>query len=119
MSVDQTKVAGDLAIKNKVADQNFQLGLRKLGQERMLKSQQQANEAASANEAEDEGGEERMSDGGDDAIMQGLSMLGQLIVQNGEATQRSLETVARTVAAPSEMVIDPVTGRKQARKVLN
>jgi hypothetical protein len=117
MSIDQTKVAGELQIKNKVADQNFQLGLRKLGQERILKSQQQANEAANA--TEDEGGEERMSDGGDDAIMQGLSMLGQLIVQNGEATQRSLETVARTVAAPSEMVIDPVTGRKQARKVLN
>lgn len=118
-SVDQQKAQGDLAVKNKVADQNFALGLKKLGQERVLKSQQQASQAANANAPDDEGGEQPMSAGGDDAVMQGLSMLGQLIVQNGEATQRSLETVARTVAAPSEMVIDPVTGRKQARKVLN
>jgi hypothetical protein len=118
-SVDQQKAQGDLAIKSKVADQNFELGLRKLGQERILKSQQQAAQAANAKAPEGEAEEQSASDGGDDAIMQGLSMLGQLIVQNGEATQRSLETVARTVAAPSEMVIDPVTGRKQARKVLN
>lgn len=117
-SVDQQKAQGDLAVKNKVADQNFALGLKKLGQERVLKSQQQATQAANANAPDDEGGEQPTTTGGDDAIMQGLSMLGQLIAQTGESTQRSLELVARTVAAPSEMVIDPVTGRKRAQKVL-
>lgn len=118
MSIDQTKVAGELKIKNKVADQNFALGMRKLGQERVLKSQQ-ANDAANANGEAGESEEHSMSGGGDDAIMQGLGMLGQLIAQQGESTRSSLELVARTVAAPSELTIDPVTGRKQARKVLN
>lgn len=115
-SINRAKIAGELQIKDKVADNNFQLGLQKIQQDRVLKTQQAAMSAAEGGE----GGAEEPGDGaGLDAVMQGLALLGQLFVQSSETTQRSLELVAKTVAAPSEMVVDPATGRKRAQKVLN
>lgn len=119
-SVDQRKAQGELAIKNKVADQNFALGLRKLGQERVLKSQQQAAQPTYTDApAQSEGSEQPMSEGGDDAIMQGLTMLGQLIAQQGAAQQQGMQELARIVAAPNEIVRDAQGRPAGSRKVLN
>lgn len=66
------------------------------------------------------------ADLGQEATMQGLTMLGHLIAQQGEAQRAGLEAllagtqqIAATVAAPSELRINPVTGAKQAVKVMS
>jgi hypothetical protein len=54
------------------------------------------------------------ADMGNEAIMSGLQMLGQMATQQSAA----LQNIATLIATPSELVVDPVTGRKQARKVM-
>lgn len=70
-----------------------------------------------------EGGETVVTsktDMGFQAMMQGLNALGQLIVQQGQANQAGLAQVAQIVAAPTELVRDPKTGRSiGARKVMS
>jgi len=56
---------------------------------------------------------------GTEVIMSGLGMLGQLIVNQGQANNAQLEQIARVVAAPNELVRDPKTGKAAgSRKVL-
>jgi hypothetical protein len=56
---------------------------------------------------------------GTEVIMQGLGMLGQLIVQQGQAAAAQTEQLMRIAAAPNELVRDPKTGKAAgSRKVL-
>lgn len=53
------------------------------------------------------------------ALGEGVSQLGALVQQQGEANRSMLEQVARIVAAPNELIRDPKTGRASgSRKVM-
>jgi hypothetical protein len=53
-----------------------------------------------------------------EGTMSALQGIAELIVQSGQAQMAGLERIAAAQMAPTELVVDPATGRKQARKVL-
>ena len=69
-------------------------------------------------EETDENGE-KVVKSGTEVVMQGLTMLGELIAQQGQSTDMQLQKLAQIMAAPNEIIRD-VDGRaKGARKVFN
>lgn len=119
----------DIGVDQQKAAQQFELGKQKLAQERELGMMRIANERDMA-AMKDGGVETQGADGkpaiksrtdmGFEAMMQGLNALGQMVAQNGQATQQGLQTMAQVVAAPNELVRDPATGRAVgSRKVMN
>ena len=118
----------DIGVDQQKAAQQFELGKMKLQQERELGMMRIANERDMA-AMKDGGVETQGADGkpaiksrtdmGFEAMMQGLNALGQMVAQNGQATQQGLQTMAQVVAAPNELVRDPATGRAVgSRKVM-
>lgn len=119
----------DISVDQQKANQQFELGKQKLAQERELGMMRIANERDMA--AMKDGGVETQGEDGStvvksrtdmgfEAIMQGLNSLGQMVAQNGQATQQGLQAIAQVVAAPNELVRDPVTNRAiGSRKVMN
>ena len=124
LSEENQKLKQDKSEKMAELQLDREIGFQKLQNERELKMMQIASDR-DAKALENGGVEEIGQDGqpvvksGTEVIMQGLSMLGQMIVQQGEANSAQLQQLAHIIAAPTELVRDPNTGRASgSRKVL-
>lgn len=112
---DMAKVNSDAALKKRQQDLNYELDLQKLEQQRNLAliADQPHAEAAEKTAKKEE------ADGlANEAIMQGLNMLGQLIQQTANDTGQSLQAIASAVSAPTEIVRDQNGRPMGARKVM-
>lgn len=123
-SVDRAKAQEQANLARQKHNDDMALQEKKLQDAYNLKvMEMQMNHDAKA--LENGGVEEEGPDGqktvksGTEVIMQGLGMLGQLIVNQGQANNAQLEQIARVVAAPNELVRDPKTHKAVgSRKVL-
>jgi hypothetical protein len=123
-SVDMAKAREQSNLARQKHNDDMALQRQKLQDAYDLKiMEMQLNHKAKA--LENGGVEEEGPDGqttvktGTEIIMQGLGMLGQLIVNQGEANNAQLEQIARVVSAPNELIRDPKTGKAAgSRKVL-
>ena len=123
-SVDRAKAEEQANLARQKHNDDMALQEKKLQDAYDLKvMEMQMNHDAKA--LENGGVEEEGPDGqktvksGTEVIMQGLTMLGQLIVQQGQDNNAQLDQIARIVAAPNELVRDPKTGKAAgSRKVL-
>jgi hypothetical protein len=123
-SVDMAKAKQQSDLARKKHDDDMALQRQKVNDAYDLRvMEMNANRDAKA--LENGGVEEEGPDGqktvksGTEVIMQGLGMLGQLIVQQGQAAAAQTEQLMRIAAAPNELVRDPKTGKAAgSRKVL-
>lgn len=114
---DMAKIEKDAQATIRKQDLDFELKSREMEMNKRLKLMEQDGV-----EVEGEDGQPVMKAKADiqnEAIMQGLSLLGQLIVNNGQMQTQALTQIASIVAAPTELVRD-ATGRPiGAQKVIN
>ena len=123
-SVDMAKAQQQAGLARQKHDDDMALQRQKVNDAYDLRiMEMQMNHKAKA--LENGGVEEEGPDGqktvksGTEVIMQGLTMLGQLIVQQGQAAAAQTEQLMRIAAAPNELVRDPKTGKAAgSRKVL-
>jgi len=123
-SVERAKAEEQANLARQKHNDDMALQQKKLEDAYRLKvMEMQMNHDAKA--LENGGVEEEGPDGqktvksGTEVIMQGLTMLGQLIVQQGQAAAAQTEQLMRIAAAPNELVRDPKTGKAAgSRKVL-
>ena len=123
-SIDRAKAEEQASLARQKHNDDMALQQKKLEDAYRLKvMEMQMNHDAKA--LENGGVEEEGPDGqkvvksGTEVIMQGLTMLGQLIVQQGQAAAAQTEQLMRIAAAPNELVRDPKTGKTAgSRKVL-
>lgn len=114
-SVDMAKVQSQDQLGKTKLSNEYQLGLAKIRAEQNLQAMQSVPDAV---ETQDMEGQPIVKQGSE-AVMEGLGMLGQLVAQQGQAHMQALGQIARIVAAPNELVRDPVTGKAAgSRKVL-
>lgn len=113
----KNKLASDEQIKREQIASD-----ERIARERLAMEQRVAALANGGVEVEAESGEtvvKTPADIANESLMQGLNMLAQLIVQQGQGTNQALELLARTVAAPTELVRDEKGNAIGARKVMN
>lgn len=91
-----------------------EIALAKIRNDRDVKAMQ-----ADGREETGEGGETVIKSG-TDIVMEGLDQLGKLVMQQGQQTNTAIRQLAQIVAADTELVRDPKTGRAvRGRKMLN
>lgn len=105
----------DLTIRKQ--DAEFALKVREMNMNKQFKLMEQDGV-----EVEGEDGQPVMKAKADiqnEAIMQGLNMLGQLIVSQGEMQTQALQQIAAVVSAPTQLVRDQNGRPVGAQKVMN
>lgn len=114
---DMAKIESDAQATIRKQDMDFSLKSREIEMTRRLKLMEQDGV-----EVEDEDGQPVMKAKADiqnEAIMQGLNMLGQLIAQQGQMQTQALQQIAAVVSAPTELVRDQNGRPIGAQKVVN
>jgi superfamily II DNA helicase RecQ len=120
----EQKAQADVTLARQKAEADYALAQQKLANDReieLLKVKNARDIEAMKNDGVEEEGEDgkKTVKSGTEVVMQGLSMLGQLIVQQGNAQAQQMQELARIMAAPNELVRDPMTGKAAgSRKVL-
>jgi hypothetical protein len=117
LDLQRQKQDGELALERARMEAEFALERQKITQSRNMKLLEMGMEEQAGEDMGD-GILRSKDETRAEALMQGLQMLGQLIVQQGEATRAASERLASIIAAPSELQIDPATGVKRAVKVM-
>lgn len=120
----EQKAVADVTLAREKAIAEHELAKQKLANEReieLMKVRNARDIEAMKNDGVEEEGEdgEKTVKSGTEVVLQGLSMLGQLIVQQGEAQARRDEMLMRIAVAENQLIRDPMTGKAAgSRKVL-
>lgn len=123
----QAKIMVDAKAKKAQIDSNEQISREeiaskeRIAREQIMSQQRLQTLKDGGVETQDEKGETVVKskvDVANEAQMAALQGIAQLIVQQGQGMMDGLKQIAEIQAAPSELVVDPATGRKQARKVM-
>jgi hypothetical protein len=118
LMLQKQKQDADLQMQREKMDAEYALEMQKIKQARDLKLIEMGMEE-NAPEANEDGTLKSRDETRSEALMQGLTMLGQLVAQEGHATRASLEQIAGVVSAPTELVKDRNGRTVGARKVVN